>query len=71
MGKFSDLNPVLVDSRTIFFQAPSCPLIAAGQNVIVPIIVTQNDLIIAQMDYIYLARKFSKNQSREIVFSFV
>lgn len=57
MGKFNDIQVSSVDSRTIFFQTPSCPLIAAGQNLVVPIVVTQNDLIIAQIDYIYLARK--------------
>lgn len=59
MGKSSDFKVLLVDSRTIFFRTPACPLLAVSQNLIVPIVVIQNDVVIAKVDYIYLARKHS------------
>lgn len=57
MGKYHDIKVTLVDSRTIFFQSPPCPLLADSKNYAVPIVVIQNDLIIAQIDYVYLTRE--------------
>jgi len=57
MGKFSDINVSFVDSKSIFFQTPPCSMLAAERNLTVPIIITQNDLIIGRVDFVYLTRK--------------
>ncbi len=57
MGRLDDIKVSFVDSKTIFFQTPPCSLLAAEQNVAIPIIVTQNDLVIARINFVYLARK--------------
>ncbi|CAF2631998.1 unnamed protein product [Rotaria sp. Silwood2] len=54
MGKLGDIKITFVDSKTIFFQTPPCQMSIAERNFTVPIIVTQNDLIIARVDFIYL-----------------
>ena len=58
MGQLNDIKVSFVDSKTIFFQTPPCPMLAAEQNLTVPLVVTQNDLIIARIDFVYLARKY-------------
>jgi hypothetical protein len=57
MGRLGDIKVSFVDSKTIFFQAPPCPILLAEQDLSVPIIVTQNDLVIARINFLYLARK--------------
>jgi hypothetical protein len=57
MGRLSDINVSFIDSKTIFFQTPPCPILVAEQNLKVPIIITQNDLLIACIEFIYLTRK--------------
>jgi hypothetical protein len=57
MGRLSDIKVSFVDSKTIFFQTPPCPILLAEENISVPIVVTQNDLVIAQINFVYLARK--------------
>ncbi|CAF4709860.1 unnamed protein product [Rotaria sp. Silwood1] len=54
MGRLGDIKVTFVDSKTIFFQTPPCQMLIAEQNFTVPIIVTQNDLVIAHIDFIYL-----------------
>ncbi|CAF0946284.1 unnamed protein product [Rotaria sp. Silwood1] len=54
MGRLGDIKVTFVDSKTIFFQTPPCQMLIAEQNFTVPIIVTQNDLVIARIDFIYL-----------------
>jgi hypothetical protein len=57
MGQLNDIRISFVDSKTICFQTPPCPMLVAEQNLTVPLIVTQNDLIIARIDFVYLTRK--------------
>jgi len=57
MGQLGDINVSFVDLKTIFFVTPPCPMLIAERNLTVPIIVIQNDLIIACIDFIYLTRK--------------
>jgi hypothetical protein len=57
MGRLGDIKVSFVDSKTIFFQTPPCQILSTGQNLIVPIIVTQNDFIIARVDFVYLTRE--------------
>ena len=59
MGKMSDIKVSYVDFKTIYFQTPPCLVLAAETNFTIPIIVTQNDLIIARIDFVYLTRKLS------------
>ncbi|CAF3920202.1 unnamed protein product [Rotaria sordida] len=54
MGKIAAIKLTFVDSKTIFFQTPPCPMLMAERNLTVQIIVIQNDLIIACIDFIYL-----------------
>jgi len=62
MGRIDDINVSFVDSKTIFFHTPQCPILVAEQNFKVPIIITQNDLLIASIDFIYLTRKLFKKK---------
>jgi hypothetical protein len=57
MGRLYDIKVSFVDSKTIFFQTPPCPILLAEENISVPIVVTQNDLVIAQINFVYLTRK--------------
>jgi hypothetical protein len=58
MGQWNDIKISFVDTKTIFFVTPPCPMLVAEQNLTVPLIVTQNDLIIARIDFVYLTRKY-------------
>ena len=68
LGKLGDIQVSFVDSKTIFFRTPTCFLTIGDQNCSVPIVVTQNDLIIAQIDFLYLTRKLSKPSLFKIKF---
>lgn len=57
MGTVGDIQVSFVDNKTIFFRTPPCGIMAAERNLTVPIIVTQNDIQIAHVDFIYLTRK--------------
>jgi len=53
---------VPVDIKTISFKTPPCPLLTQDCYVDIPIIVIQNETIIAQVNFRYLAHK--KNEFR-------
>lgn len=57
-GKVDDIQISFVDSKTIFFQTPPCQTLIGDYNIRAQIIVTQHDLTIASIDFIYLTRKF-------------
>ncbi len=56
----STLNMAFVDSKTIVFHTPPCPVLLTRENpsVSIPIIVTQNEIEIARVDFIYQSCKY-------------
>ena len=58
MGQLNGFKASFVDTKTIFFQTPRCAMKANEQNLAVPIVVTQNDTILARVEFVYSARKF-------------
>ena len=58
MGQLNGLKASFVDNKTIFLQTPRCAMKSIQQNLAVPLVVTQNDTILARVEFIYLARKF-------------
>ena len=59
MGKFDDIIISFVDSKTIFFRTPPCLMLEAERDLMIPIIVTQTDIVIARVDFVYLTCKLS------------
>ncbi|CAF3963887.1 unnamed protein product [Adineta steineri] len=54
-----DIQVSFVDSKTIFFQTPSCKNPEFRENSIVPLIVMQGDFILARIDFVYKKRRCS------------
>ncbi len=57
LGRVGDIKVSFVDSKTIFFQTPPCAMLVTGKDLTIPIIVMQNDVILARIEFAYLARK--------------
>lgn len=57
MGQRSTLNLVFVDTKTISFYTPQCPVTLTKENpsCTIPIVVTQNDVELARIDFVYQA----------------
>ena len=72
MGRSPDLSTIFVDFKTVLFRTPPCPLRKCEQNVNVQIIIAQNELIIASIDFVYLARRiiFLNSIEKKTDFSF-
>jgi hypothetical protein len=47
----------LVDMKTIAFQTPTCLVVPDDQNRTVPIVVMQDEKVIAKINFLYVARK--------------
>lgn len=72
MGKLDGIKVSFVDSKTIYFQTPPCQILSSERNITVPIIIAQNDMIIASFDFVYLTRKIILNDryNKRIICSF-
>ncbi|CAF1578302.1 unnamed protein product [Adineta ricciae] len=55
MGQLNGFKASFVDTKTIFLQTPRCAMKSNQQNLAVPLVVTQNDTVLARVEFIYLA----------------
>ena len=53
-----DVQPQLVDVKTIFFKTPECLLTPNHQNRMVPIVAKQDEKVLGKCDFIYVSRKY-------------
>lgn len=56
-NRLGGIRVTFVDTKTIFFRTPPCKVAPGDQNLKVPIVVVQNDLILTHIEFLYLARK--------------